>query len=66
MNPKILTLILIGFLLISVVSASMIIPVNDKAKEHAKALEKSPVITQTESGEWELEQMDFTSYAKPE
>ena len=66
MNPKILTLVLIGFLLISVVSASMLIPASDMAKERAKAPEKSPVITETASGEWELERVDFTSYASPD
>ena len=65
MNLKILTLILIGFLLISVVSASMIIPSSDRAKERAKAPEKSPVITENTAGEWGLEQVDFTSYVKP-
>lgn len=62
MNPKILTLVLIGFLLISVVSASMIIPSSDRAKERAKAPEKSPVIIENGAGLWELERIDFTSY----
>lgn len=60
-------MILIAILLLSVtVTASMLIPANDKAKENAKAPEKSPVITETETGNWDLERIDFIHYAKPE
>ena len=48
-----------------VAAASMIIPANDNAKENAKAPEKSPVITETPTGEWDLERVDFIHYAKP-
>lgn len=46
-------------------SAGMLIPASDQAKEHAKAPEKSPAISETEGGEWELERVDFIHYAKP-
>lgn len=68
-------LVLIGLLAISVVSASMLLPVNEKAKENAKAAENSLVIEETNAGELELttnglERIDFIhykkGYAKPE
>ena len=59
-----ISILLIMIVLVSVVSASMLIPSSDRAKEHAKAPEKSPVITETEAGEWELERVDFIHYAK--
>lgn len=43
-------------------AASMLIPAADKAKEKAKAPEKSPVIGEN----WELERIDFIHYAKPD
>lgn len=46
-------------------SASMLIPANSNAKENAKAPEKSPVISETDSGNWDLERVDFIHYAKP-
>lgn len=46
-------------------NAGMLIPASDQAKEHAKAPEKSPAISETEGGEWELERVDFIHYAKP-
>ena len=46
-------LVLILILFVSSATASMLIPANDKAKENAKAPEKSPVITEIEAGEWE-------------
>ena len=56
----------IAILALSVAAtASMTIPANDKAKEHAKAPDKSPVIDETESGEWDLVRVDFLHYAKP-
>jgi len=66
MKNKFLVFLTITILLSAIVSASILIPVNEKAKEHAKAPEKSPVITETASGEWELERVDFIHYAKPE
>lgn len=63
---KILALLTALILISAFVSASMLIPSSDKAKENAKAPENSPVITETESGEWELERVDFIHYAKPE
>ncbi|MFH1835645.1 MAG: matrixin family metalloprotease [Methanobacteriota archaeon] len=52
-------------LLSAYAAASMLIPANEKAREKAKAPEKSPVISETEAGEWELERVDFIHYAKP-
>ncbi|MFH0923173.1 MAG: matrixin family metalloprotease [Candidatus Falkowbacteria bacterium] len=46
-------------------NAGMLIPASEQAKEHAKAPEKSPVISETPSGEWDLERVDFIHYAKP-
>lgn len=43
-------------------TASMLIPANENAKEHSKAPEHSPVISEN----WELERVDFVHYAKPE
>lgn len=50
----------------SVVNAGMLIPANEKAKDKAQAPDKSPVITETDSGEWDLERVDFIHYAKPD
>ncbi|MEM3555992.1 MAG: matrixin family metalloprotease [Candidatus Micrarchaeia archaeon] len=62
MKVKNLTIwFLVMTLLLTLVSASMIIPANDNAKENAKAPEKSPVI----GDNWELERVDFIHYAKP-
>lgn len=62
----VISILVITALVLSVTTtASMLIPSSDKAKENAKAPEKSPVITETESGEWELERVDFIHYAKP-
>ncbi len=63
MKNKILTA-LVSFLVISAVfvSASMLIPTNDKARENAKAPENSPVIDEN----WDLERIDFIHYVKPE
>jgi len=60
--------ILATFILLAsaLVASSMLIPSSDKAKENAKAPEKSPMITETESGEWELDRVDFIHYAKPD
>ncbi len=53
----------ITFLTLSItVSASMLIPCDDMAKENSKAPERSPVIDEN----WELERIDFIHYAKPE
>lgn len=59
---------LISLLVISavIVSASMLIPANENAKENGKAVENSPVISETEDGNWELERVDFIHYIKPE
>ena len=65
---KILLTIFIGaviFAVSGIVSASMLIPAADQAKERAKAPENSPVITETGAGEWDLERVDFIHYAKP-
>src|SRR3989344_2382605 len=58
---------LVSLLVISAVfvSASMLIPANEKAKENGNA-ENSPVISETEDGNWELERVDFIHYVKPE
>lgn len=60
--------ILIAIIIFSVsgvVSAAMLIPAADQAKEKAKAPENSPVITKSEAGEWQLDRVDFIHYAKP-
>ncbi len=58
----ILVIILLAIILPLVfVKASMLIPVDDNAKEHAQAPGNSPVI----SDNWELERVDFIHYAKP-
>lgn len=57
--------LIVMFVFSVAVSASMFITVNDKAKENAKAPEKSPMITETEAGEWGLERVDFIHYARP-
>lgn len=68
MKVKFLFAILVSLLVISavVVSASMLIPANDKAKENGKA-ENSPVIDEN----WVIEnngliRVDFIHYVKPE
>lgn len=43
------------------VTGSMLIPANDKAKENAKAPDHSPVIGEN----WDLERVDFIHYVKP-
>ena len=63
----VLMVLLLAILLVaSIISASMLIPANDVARENSKASENSPVITETESGEWELERVDFIHYVRPE
>lgn len=49
------------FLITTIVSASMLVPANDNAKQNAKAPEKSPVIDEN----WDLERVDFIHYVKP-
>ena len=48
-------------LIITVASAAMLIPANDKAKDNAKAPENSPVIEDN----WDLTRVDFIHYVKP-
>lgn len=60
-----LTVCLVLLAVTATAGASMLIPSSQKAKENAKAPEKSPVISVTESGEWELGRVDFIHYAKP-
>jgi len=62
MKTKFLIVVLVSLVVISVASASMLIPANDKAKEKAKAPEKSPVIGEN----WDLERIDFIHYARPD
>lgn len=58
----IVSILAITVLVFSVTAtASMLIPANDRAKENAKAPEKSPVIGEN----WDLERVDFIHYAKP-
>jgi len=58
-----ISVLAIMFLIFSItISASMLIPLNDKAKENSKASENSPVIDEN----WDLERVDFIHYAKPE
>lgn len=59
---KLIMAVLVILLVLSITAtASMMIPSNDKAKENAKAPEKSPVIGEN----WDLERVDFVHYAKP-
>ena len=61
---KIIFTILVGALVLTVsgiVSASMMIPAADQAKEKSRAPENSPVI----GDNWDLERVDFIHYAKP-
>ena len=62
LNTMIFVLATAFFVLSVIVSASMIIPVNDNAKENANAPENSPVI----GTNWDLERVDFIHYVKPE
>ncbi|MEK6875522.1 MAG: matrixin family metalloprotease [Nanoarchaeota archaeon] len=66
MHKKILAFLTTFILIISLVTASMLIPANDNAKEHAQAPGNSPVILETPSGEWALERVDFIHYVRPE
>lgn len=57
-----LSVLVIIFLAVStIVTASMLIPSNDKAKENSNAPENSPVIDE----DWGLERVDFIHYVKP-
>ncbi len=56
-----ITIFAITIFLVSIVSASFLIPANDNAKENARAPEKSPVI----DNNWNLERVDFIHYARP-
>lgn len=56
-----LALSVIALLLSLAAAASLLIPANDKAKENAKAPEKSPVIEDN----WDLIRVDFIHYVKP-
>ena len=51
----------LGLSIFSSAFGSMIIPANEKAKNNAKAPEKSPVINEN----WDLEKVEFIHYAKP-
>ncbi len=59
---KILVCLTVITLFLAFVSASMLIPANDKAKDNAKAPESSPGIDEN----WGLERIDFIHYVKPE
>lgn len=59
-----ISMLAIAFLLLSVI-ASAYIPVNENAEENGKGPENSPVISETDAGNWELERVDFIHYAKP-
>lgn len=63
---KIFIFIIASVFVLSVVSASMLIPANDNALENSRAAENSAVISESVSGEWELERIDFIHFAKPE
>ena len=52
--------ILVTLLIVSIASASMLVPVNDNAKDNSKAPENSQVIGEN----WDLERVDFIHYAK--
>lgn len=63
---KLFLFLTLGILALSVISASMLIPSNDNAKEYAKAAENSHMISDVGSGEWDLGRVDFIHYAKPD
>jgi len=58
------SVLVIMVIVFSVMVAAMTIPASDRAKENAKAPEKSTAIA-TNNGEWELEKIVFIHYAKP-
>lgn len=61
--------ILFGLIILvtsGVSTAGMLIPASDIAKERAKGPENSPVIERTETGEWDLERVDFIHFVRPE
>jgi len=62
----IISALVISLLLVSIVSSSMIIPLNDKGKENGKALEHTETIDVDGDGEWDLARVDFIFPAKPE
>lgn len=62
MKMKLNLLVMVLVIIFSVtVVASMVIPVNDNAKENSKGTENSPVIGEN----WDLERVDFIHYIKP-
>lgn len=66
MKTKIVIAAALAVMLLSFsAAASMLIPANENARDNAKAPEKSPVISETPTGEWELERVDFIHYARP-
>jgi len=58
----VLSIFVLTLLVSGVAGASMMIPASDRAKEKARAPEKSSAIGEN----WELERVDFIHYAKPE
>ena len=64
LNFSILMIILI-LAVAGAANAGMLIPASDQAREKAQAPEKSPVISETPGGDWDLERVDFIHYAKP-
>ena len=64
MKKSILGLVMISLLLVSVVSASMLIYPNDNAKANSKAPDNSEKISVSDSGDWGLERVDYVHYAK--
>jgi len=58
----VLSIFVLTLLVSGVAGASMMIPASDRAKEKARAPEKSSAIGEN----WELERGDFIHYAKPE
>lgn len=66
MKTKTLIAVALAVMLLSFsAAASMLMPANENARDNARAPEKSPVISETPTGEWELERVDFIHYAKP-
>jgi len=66
MIKRYLASMLIILFLVTITTASMIIPANDDAKENAQAPKNSPVIDETAAGEWVLDRVDFIHYVKPD
>ncbi len=65
-TPVLVGIILAAILVLSLTATAMLIPANDEAKEHSQATDHSQAIDKTESGNWDLERIDFIHYVRPD